>query len=355
MSSYARSNIYDVAKEARVSIATVSRVLNNSPIPTAKTRERVLRAMHELNYQPDPAFRQAFRRRNATTRERPLTQTIGYMMDEKFLERALREDGYYSRVLAGIQQAVRQHRYHLMWSGSETDMTNIPAMVAENRVDGVLLEGNFSDTLRRLLVQRLPVVFVDRSYPELGASSTITNVERAVEEELEYLWELGHRNIVTFLPMPDGVQYEMYQHAFQRFFKRKQHALEQPALCAPRAIVTETHARVMEQYARDFAAARPRPTALIAYDVYACTLLEEFHRLGVRVPDDVSVVGMDDMMQARMASPQLTSYRFPMDDMGRTAVELLIQKIQDPARAVHHVLINGQMVERASCARGPVG
>jgi LacI family transcriptional regulator len=348
--SGSKINIRAVAQKAGVSITTVSRVVNNSPIPTSDTRSRVMEVVRELNYQPDPIFRQAFRRRPGIGGERVLTRTIGYFTTEGYLERALHDDGYYSRVLAGIQKGSRQNRYHVMLASAEADAVVLPEMVADHRVDGLLVEGNFSDTLRRLLVQRLPVVFVDRSFAELSASSVMPNVERAVHEELEYLWELGHRNIVCFQPVPNAVQYDSYQRAFQQFFAEKNHRLPQAGLCEPREITTPTHEQVMAEYARQFVAARPMPTALAAYDVYARTLTDEFRRLGVHVPEDVSVIGMDDTAHARHGHPQLSSYRFPLDDMGRTAVELLVQRIEDRSRPVHHVLVNGQMVERASCA-----
>jgi LacI family transcriptional regulator len=85
--------------------------------------------------------------------------------------------------------------------------------------------------------------------------------------------------------------------------------------------------------------------------VYACTLVDELQRLGLRVPRDVSVMGMDDMLAARLSSPQLSTYRFPMEELGRSATELLIERIKDRSRPVRHLQINGQIIERASCAR----
>lgn len=343
-------NIRVVAQKAGVSITTVSRVLNNSSIPSSDTRNRVMEVVRELNYQPDPIFRQAFRRRPETEGKRELTHTLGYIMSDSFLECALHGDGYYSRVLAGIQKSARQNRYHVMLGSAGPEAVALPEMVTEHRVDGLLVEGSFTDGFRQMLIQRLPVVFIDRSFPDLPASSVMPNIERAVQEELEYLWELGHRHIVCFQPATEVAQYQAHQRAFQRFFAERNLRPPHGRLCEPWHITTPTHEQVMAEYARQFVAARPMPTALIAYDVYARTFTDDLQRLGVRVPEDVSVIGMDDTTHARHGHPQLSSYRFPLDDMGRTAVELLVQRIQDRSRAVHHVLVNGQMVERASCA-----
>ena len=108
---------------------------------------------------------------------------------------------------------------------------------------------------------------------------------------------------------------------------------------------------MVADYAREFAATQPRPTALISWDAYACPLLVELQRAGLSVPADVSVMGMDDIIATRLLGPQLSSYRFPMDEMGRSATDLLIQRIEDRSRPVRHLVVNGQIVERASCTR----
>ena len=331
---------------------TVSLVLNNRRGPSTATREKVLQAAQALNYHPDPLFCRALQRRRAGQgADRTMTRTIGFLASERILEKAQRDDGYYSRVLAGIQRATEQHRYHLMMKTSRADELAPPTLVTEDRVDGLVIEGDFPELLRGLLAQRLPVAFIDRTYPEQPANSVMPHIERAVPEILAYLWELGHRNVVTFQHACAETHVEVYLRAFHRFFAERNQPLAQPRLCERRDINPTTHARVMAEYARELAEARPRPTALVTGDGYALTLLTEFERLGLRVPQDLSVIGRDDILAARLASPQLTSYRFPMEEMGRSATELLIERIEDRNRPVRHLLINGQLVERASCAR----
>lgn len=348
----AKTNIRDVANAAGVSHTTVSMVLNNSPVPSAETREKVLKTAQALNYQPDPLFRQVLqRRRTGQAMTRTMTQTIGFLTSEMIVEKAQRDDGYYSRVLAGIQRATERQRYHLMVKSARAEELAPPAMVTEGRVDGLVIEGDFPELLRGLLAKRLPVSFIDRTYADLEADSVMPNIERAVREQLQYLWGLGHRNIVTFQHAVVEPRNETYLRAFHQFFAERKQPLTQPRLCERRDINPTTHARVMAEYARELAEARPLPTALVTGDGYALSLLAEFERLGLRVPQDLSVIGMDDVLAARLASPQLTSYRFPMEEMGRAATELLIERIEDRHRPVRHLLINGQLVERASCAR----
>lgn len=347
-------NIRDVARVAGVSRTTVSLVLNNSLVPAHETRVRVMNAAKELNYQPDPMFSQALRRRRAGhMNARVANRTIGFLTsnDLMIFEKAQNDDGYYSRVHAGLQRAIEEHHYHLMWKCADPASLTVPEMVTDNRVDGLLIEGNFHEVLRGLLATRLPVAFIDRSFPELEADSVMPNIERAVHEQLNYLWELGHRNIVTFSHLAVTLHTEVHLRVFHEFFARKNHPVLQPKLCEKRDINPQNHSRVMAEYAREFAAAQPRPTAFVSWDTYACPLLVELQRLGLRVPADVSVMGMDDIIAARLLSPQLSSYRFPMDELGRSATELLIARIEDRTSPVRHMVINGQIIERASCAK----
>ena len=346
------SNIRLVARRAGVSPTTVSRVLNNNPIPSTGTREKVWQAVADLNYQPDPAFSQALKLRRQTVRTAPVgTRTIGFFTNTFIRDRAQRDDGYYSRVLAGIQAAAQEQEYHLMIEAAPPGERGIPAMVKDNRVDGLLIEGRFPEAIRRHLSQRFPVVFVDNNYPGEQAGSVMPNIEAAVTEQVQYLWDLGHRQIITFQPPAEHpVQQRLHWRGFQDFFLIRNLPIPAPKLCTPRAITPETHVQVMAEYARQVAAARPRPTAIVTWDIYALSLMAELQQLGLRVPEEISLIGMDDTMEARLATPQLTSTRFPMDHMGRAATELLLQQLRDRSRPVTHLLINGQLIERGSCA-----
>lgn len=342
-------NIRYVARLAGVSATTVSRVLNNSPIPSPATRQCVMNAVESSNYQPDPLLSQAFRRQRLGERnQRVQTKVIGYLTTGFLYARAQKDDGYYSRILAGIQKAVQENGYHLMPEDLPVNQVTLPDMVREQRIDGLIMEGNFPEVLLKTIVQRIPVVFLDHTYPELPAGSVMPHIERAVQEELEYLWEKGHRDIIAFIPDVSSAHINAYQRAFHYFFTRKGHAIPQADLCRPRTINPETHDQVMTEYACEVRGRKIRPTALIAYDIYAASLVAELQKSGMQLPKEMSVMGMDDIAMARTSKPELTSYRFPLHDMGRLATEMLIQRLKEPSLPIQHLLVNGQVVERAS-------
>lgn len=347
MATRSGCNIHDVAKKARVSVATVSRVLNNNSIPTAATRERVLQAAHKLKYRPHPAFR----RSNGTgSSARPDTHTLGYFTVHEYLEKAQRDDGYYSRILSGIQKAAQQHSYHVMVESTESQSLHLGRMVSDERVDGLLVEGTFSEVLRKLLIQRLPIVFINRYYPELPASSVMPDISSGVFELLQSLWGLGHRQIATFQPIDTKIHHRLYLNAFKDFFLQQNTPIPHPQLCELRSINPETHQQVLLDYAHEVLNAQPRPTAIVTWNVYASTLITILQERGVRVPQDMSLIGMDDTVDAGRTTPPLTSYHFPVDEIGFSATELLVKKLQNPARPPHHITVNGQLVQRASCS-----
>ncbi|MDD2711113.1 MAG: LacI family DNA-binding transcriptional regulator [Verrucomicrobiae bacterium] len=346
------ANIREVARCAGVSPTTVSRVLNNSSIPGADTRERVLKAVEQLNYCPDPGFSAVFRRHHlGTPNPRTKTGVIGFLASNAILDQARAGDGYYSQIFSGIQKAVQENGNLLMCESGDENTLAMSEMVSRQRVDGLVVEGSFPATTRALLVKRLSVVFVDRTYPDLPASSVMMDIKRAVEEQLEYLWQLGHRRIVAFFPDVASLHIQIYQQAFRGFFEAKGLPVPLASLSRPREIDPESHARVMAAYAREIVTSTPRPTALISFDIYAASLLRKLQQAGLRIPQQISVMGIADTPVAALLTPPMASYAFSLHDMGRSAVELLIQHLRDQNRAPRHLLISGRLVPRESAGR----
>ncbi len=343
------ANIRDVAEEAGVSRSTVSLVINNSPAPSAITREKVLRAIAKLKYQPDPLFRQAMRRRQATPGSRALTGMVGFLVSEPFLESSRVADGYYSRALEGVQSALDAEGHHLVLKAQKSDNSELPAMVTEGRVDGLIIENDFPEMMISILASQLPVAIIDRFYPKIEADFVNPNVEQGVTEQLTYLWEMGHRDIVTFIPKTSAHE-EKYLQSFERFFHQRSESLQHPDLCRQRVLNEANHDQVIAEYVQAILNATPRPTAILTRDIYGCSMVSEFQRCGVSVPDEISIIGMDDYFYTQLCTPSLTSYRFPLEEMGAAAVELVLNRIRNRDASTRHLYINGRLIERGSCA-----
>jgi LacI family transcriptional regulator len=121
----------------------------------------------------------------------------------------------------------------------------------------------------------------------------------------------------------------------------------------PREITPDTHERVMRAYAEELMAARPRPTALVATNGYAIGIMGHLQDLGLRVPEEFSVIGLNDNIRGDLTRPPLTSYRMPREHLGRAAAEMLLQRIEDPSHPTRRLTLQGERIERASCGPPP--
>ena len=348
-------NIRMVSEKAGVSIATVSRVLNSSPIPTESTRQRVLEAVRSVGYQPDVLFAAAVRNRNRVQSGRAKqTGIVAFLTNQRVYQGYHSPAGFYSQSAAGLEQELRKQRYHLIWSVVDSEKSIIPPAIAESRVDGVVIEGDIPRTLLEVLVKQLPTVLISRSYPELSASSVVINGQQAIRCQLEYLWELGHRRITLFQPTVSLPQYRICEFAYREFYTDKGLPIPCPHLLEPREIMPATHEQVMKQYAEELFTSDPRPTAVIALSVYANALAYFIQNMGKRIPEDISVADLTDEQSASPIpiEPALTTFHFSTQEVGRIAAQLLLEEVQNPDQPKRHVLVNGRQIKRASCA-GP--
>ena len=351
MSTTRLPSIRDVSKVAGVSATTVSRVLNNSAIPSPETRQKVMQAVDHLGYRLDAVHGAASRRERQGLRGTSMQHgSIGYLANLNYFANATRADGYYSAVAAGIETAVRENRSHLMLEGIEWGQRRMPDCVADDRVDALIVEGTIDPALRDVLVKRLPTVFIDRMYPELDCSCVYPNWAQSIDQQMRYLWELGHRNIAIFWHADVEYQQVASLRAFHDFFAQRAAAPAHPALCVPRPMVGDGGEATLAAYARELAQATNRPTALVGPNAYVIQIFRHLQQLGLRVPEDISVIGTNDQFNGQLTSPPLTSWTMSMQEVGRTAVDLLLLQIRDPGRPKKRIAIDGHRVERASCA-----
>lgn len=336
-----------MALRAGVSPATVSQILNNKLKGSEETRRRVMEAVSELGYAPDLLYRNAVLHRNAGGRV--LNKVVAFISLDFIHQQAIKADGFYSHILGGVQQGVAQGNYGLFLKPSSTHEDLIPDFVLEKKVDGVLVEGLFSEAWREELCRRIPVCFVFNSFPRTVASSVQPNMAKAVYDTMDYLVSLGHRNIVT-LSSKLSYHHPYLVSGINDFFSQSRLPACQHRLEELEGISIATHNEVMRDYATRLIAMPDRPTAIFAGDVYAISLLNIFREMGLNVPRDISVVGFDDTLAARYSDPQLSSYRLPLSAIGSTAVEVLLQQIENPDRLPMQITLDGKLIERASVA-----
>lgn len=326
--------IKDLAREAGVSVATISRVLNGKGPVGTDTRERVLTLAAEMHYVPHGAARSL-----VTTR----TNTIGVLLPDIYGE-------FFSELIRGIDLAARRHGYHLLVSGSHSDRAEAAAVLeaTRGRVDGLIVMSPEidGDTLRATLPSSLPIVLLNSpSRDEAYDSIRIDNYGGAFAM-VRHLVELGHHRI-AHVGGPSG------NHDAQERLRGYREALA--ALGAERDAALEVEADFSEaggyQAGQRLLALAPRPQAVFAAnDAMAIGVQCAFTEAGVRVPEDIALAGFDDIPIARYLAPPLTSVQVSIDTLGARALERLLIAIDLKNRHERmREVLPATLVVRRSC------
>ena len=323
------ATIHDVAARAGVSVATVSRVLNNKEIVRQETTDQVLAAAKSLRYVPNVAARSLSIRRS---------QTVGIVLPDVHGE-------FFSEVIRGIDLAARRERYHILVSGSHSDMGEMREVLEamHGRVDGlvVMAPDVALDSLSEQLPAELPMVLLNSS-DERHHAITIDNFGGA-RAMMKYLTGLGHSRI-AFIAGPKN---NADARERLRGYRQAMRGLAPPI---------EATGDFTEQSGHD-AAKRlldldPRPTAIFAAnDSMAVGALSAVREAGLSVPEAMSVAGFDDIPIARYVTPPLTTIRVDIAELGRRAFAVLLDVLAQPrAHRGRRERISTTLVVRESCA-----
>lgn len=299
----------DVAQRARVSRALVSLVMRGSPHVSEQRRRRVLRAAEELGYRPN-----AFARSLASKR----IDTIGVLINDV-------TNPYFGGVYSSLAAAAEEAGFDLLVAPGTRSAAKESALVRtllEHRVAGLAMLSPMMATKElRALTASWPTVLIGRDTNLAGVDVVTTDEDQAARSVLEHLTGLGHRDIVH---VTGGSNRSAKDRA--KAYRRAMRGLG----LEPREVAgTFTH-EAGQQAAHAIAAMRPLPTAVVAAnDLIAVGAMGVFASLGLRVPEDLSVIGYDDSQIAQLDLVQLTSVRQPVDRFGAAAVSLLVDRIED--------------------------
>jgi LacI family transcriptional regulator len=330
-----RATIRDVASRAGVSHQTVSRVINASTSVSARTRERVLGAIDELGYVPSSIARGLSSNR---------THSLGLVTDDI-------SDFFFGHMVAGAEAEARRRGYFLMIASVERgdDERGYLRLMLERRVEGLILARPSVPLNREHLVAvrraRVPLVLVGSSRVP-GVVIADTDNRRGGYDATRHLLELGHRRIATIVGPPGWqsavARREGFRQAIREVGVEADVTLEEEA---DDWGIDAGEAAAARLLARGFAF-----TALFAHsDLIALGAIARLRQAGLRVPEDVSVVGFDDLPVAAVVDPPLTTVHQPMQEVGAFAAGLLLDQLgrPRPARGRVHLLPTA-LVERAS-------
>lgn len=348
-SSKKRASIRDVAREAGVSHTTVSQILNGKAAGSSETRAKVFEAAERLEYEPDALYRKAVLERargGGGTGKKVETKMIAFLIPDWMQGEISGVDGYFSRLLEGVMDAAAVHGYHIILCPLDGQMMSLPAIIQDGGVDAVLFEGTFPQEMLNTLVKRYPCACMDRYYAGLNVISVSTHWPTSAEVQIAYAWKCGHRNFAFYERRGGGQTYVSTYRAFYGALEDIGAKLLHPELSRPRTM----EPGMVESFIDEWLACDPRPTVIFTTDFSAWQLVECLNQRGIRVPDDVSIIARTGHHSGLLTNPPLTTYQYPVREIGRRAATLLIESIRDGLRHPVHVLIEGQLIERSSVA-----
>ncbi len=324
-----RVSIKDVAREAGVSTTTVSYVLNQKATETIspETTARVWDAVHTLNYVPN------LNARSLTSRRTNLIGVVIPQMEPG--KEFMFANPFYGELLSAIEYTARRSGYHLLLSGPEPDQSYVG--IARNRgVDGIIIVGSYpSQSITELHQLSVPVVLVD-TYVKDPVFHTIGIDDRLGGQlATRYLLEMGHRRIAFV----SGSVSE--QGVIQKRFLGYMDALSEAGLAL--------NERYLYLGAVNFAFAQSvaeemhrrgdlETAAFATADILGMGLVKGLRRLGKRVPEDLSIVGFDDLDLAAMSDPSLTTVHQDIAEKGRNAVQIILDAMDGRAGKQERIL-----------------
>ena len=325
-----RVSIKDIAKAAGVSHSTVSRALSNNPLVAPATRGRIQQIAQELGYAPNAIAR------GLVTQQ---TRTIGVIVTTI-------ADPFAGDLVRGIEEIAGNNNYRVILGTSHADPArevNLVKSLREWQVDGVIVAASRVGALYMPLLKEIGVPLVLINSQQEGPfihSVAVDNIQSAIRAT-QHLIRLKHR-VIGFLGGPsDHASHGERLAGYQR-------ALADANIPFDPALVVSGTGRIDSgELVTQFLTRSPIPTALFCYnDMTAIGALHALKRRGLRVPEDISIVGFDDIEYALYVDPPLTTIHQPKDEMGHLAMWMLLDLLV--GKTVTNVTVTGKLIVRAS-------
>lgn len=329
------ANIYDVSKAAGVSIATVSRVLNGSTKVTEKTRQQVLRAVSELDFQPN-AYARSLGQKN--------TQTIALVVPDL-------SNPFFPELARGVEDAASEAGYNLILCNSDNSLPremSYCAMMRKRRVDGAIFitSGKTASHISDLDKTGVPVVLVDREPGDLPLDAVVSDNCEGGRIAAQHLLALGHVRIGIITGQLDTTTGSDRFRGFRETLQAQD--AYRPEYVAEGTYDLESGYKGMQRL-WDLP---EQPTAILAgNDMMAIGAMQFLASKGVDVPGEVSLVGYDDLTLASITTPRLTTVAQPKYQMGLSAAEVLLRRLEDGGGHPRRVVLQPQLIVRGSTVK----
>lgn len=331
--------IYDVAKKAGVSSTTVSKALNNYPDVSEKTKNAILTVAAEMGYLPNS---------HAQSLSTKKTWSIGVMFTED--NEVGMKHPFFNAVIESFRKHAENEGYDLTFPSRNLRNRNISYLehFKYRGVDGIIIicSDQNDPLVVEILNSTIPIVVIDMK--EVNSSVVHSDNVLGGEKAVQYLLSLGHKKIAHITGSPDSFSGEARIQGYQK-------AMEQANLSIPKGYLMnggmfsiQEGREAMENLLK----LSDRPTAVfVAGDQMAIGAIEVIKENGLAVPEDISIIGFDDIEMASYITPKLTTIKQDTDEIGKRAAQLLVSQIIKKKKEIRTEMIPIELIERESCKK----
>jgi len=336
-----KTTIREVARAASVGIGTISRVLNSSSQVSRETRERVLKAIRRLGFRPNAQARRILKRR---------AEMVCFLLSNRdFLH------PFHARILQGVESSASGLKQHVLFAAlhysprTPPNRIDLPPVLQEHGlIDGLILAGTiYPNLLRRIASIHMPFVAFTNNVVGMGDDQQFDQVGfddfNGTLHATRYLTGNGHRRIV----FAGDISYPWLQRRFEGYRQGMREKKLKSALIT--AQNPQSFVDFGQKSAERILSRQPRPTAVVAgNDEIAYGLWRSLRRHGIKVPDDISLVGFDDREEAVLMDPPLTTVRVHKEEIGETCMKMLLERLHHPQMTFSQRILPTEFVIRGT-------
>lgn len=326
-----KPTIYDIAKAAGVSTATVSKVINNTGSISEKTRSKIHRIMDELKYQPN---------RLASAMKGKNTYQIALLIPDM-------DNPIYAQYLKYIEDRGHELGYNIVMCSTdnnpEKEARHIDLM-RQKRVDGFIIASKFTNEalLQELLQDEVPVLLFAHDRPEIMVDSVTVDDYLGGFMAVEHLISLGHSQIGIIAS--DSISCRERIRGYKSALQKAGIEIDESLIMTCSSKMEGAEASAMRLLQRE-----GRPGAIFGCnDVMAIGVMQAAKKLRIALPDELSVIGFDNTAMCRIVTPELSSIAMPVQELGRQAMDLLIRKIEHNDSVMQRVRMLPELMVRSS-------
>lgn len=328
------ATIDDVAKRAKVSVVTVSRLLNHPEVVNAKSATKIHKAMEELHFQPSQIARSLVKRR---------TNTLGVIMPDV-------KNPFFNKWFRSLEEHATVHKFSLLLcntdDNAEEEMHYVKLMQAQ-RVDGVVIVPYSKKSVEYLIGSGQKFVLVDRIYRDLKVNFVTTDHFQGGYQATQYLIKLGHTRIGILRGagyiFPDVERYA----GFEKAMKENGIPIDQELIINCDLDEAKAYERTKEVLSR-----RKKPTAVFSFNgLMSSGFIQAVQEMGLSIPQDVSLLSFDEIQGYGIFRPRVTHINQPIRSLGKFAIDMIANIIQNKNSTRQGIFLKPELVLGDSCRR----